>query len=267
MAKQPFVKLSLTTPHLEGDEVRAAQHALRENSYENYHPGRITGRYDEQTAHAARLAKYMLGFPKRTWKGPERFKYGHKLHLTLTGERKLNMIQRRRRARRLARIGNTHPGPAALALAVKQVGTKESPPDSNLTKYGAWYGVQGQPWCAIFVSWCFAHSTRWWSKSSGFRYAYVPFVVNDARAGRNGLSIVTRDQVKPGDLVCFDWPGESPGTADHIGFFRSWVNKTSGTFNTIEGNTSLSNQSNGGEVMARIRDVGLVQAFVRVTTI
>lgn len=24
----------------------------------------------------------------------------------------------------------------------------------NLTKYGDWYGMDGQPWCAMFVSWC-----------------------------------------------------------------------------------------------------------------
>ncbi len=24
----------------------------------------------------------------------------------------------------------------------------------NYTKYGEWYGTNGQPWCAIFVSWC-----------------------------------------------------------------------------------------------------------------
>ncbi len=26
--------------------------------------------------------------------------------------------------------------------------------DKNYTKYGAWYGCNGQPWCAMFVSWC-----------------------------------------------------------------------------------------------------------------
>ena len=24
----------------------------------------------------------------------------------------------------------------------------------NYTKYGAWYGLDGQPWCDMFVSWC-----------------------------------------------------------------------------------------------------------------
>jgi hypothetical protein len=24
----------------------------------------------------------------------------------------------------------------------------------NYTKYGAWYPMQAQPWCAVFVSWC-----------------------------------------------------------------------------------------------------------------
>ena len=25
---------------------------------------------------------------------------------------------------------------------------------NNITKYGEWYGMNGQPWCAMFVSWC-----------------------------------------------------------------------------------------------------------------
>ncbi len=36
-----------------------------------------------------------------------------------------------------------------------QIGTKEDPMGSNRTKYGAWYGMDGQPWCAMFVSYCF----------------------------------------------------------------------------------------------------------------
>ena len=36
-----------------------------------------------------------------------------------------------------------------------ELGTLESPPNSNRTKYGAWYGFDGFPWCAMFVSWVY----------------------------------------------------------------------------------------------------------------
>lgn len=267
-----FQKLDLTTPVAAGDDVRAAQHALKENRFGNFHPGKTDGHYGDHTAAATRRAKYWLGFRKAAWTGAERFAYGHKLHRTLIGERKLTMLQRRRRAHRLRLEEKNGVGLDALRVAKTQLGTKESPPDSNNVKYNTWYyghpvsGSSTYPWCCVFVSWCFANSQpfyRW--RKPNVHYAYVPALVNDARAGRNGLSVVSKTGVRPGDLVCFDWPGESPGLADHIGFFDGWVNQTSGSFKTVEGNTALTDNSNGGEVMARQRSLSLVQVFVRVT--
>lgn len=42
-----------------------------------------------------------------------------------------------------------------LQVAATEKGVKESPAGSNNQKYGAWYGLNGVPWCAIFVSWVF----------------------------------------------------------------------------------------------------------------
>src|SRR4030095_2697910 len=44
---------------------------------------------------------------------------------------------------------------SALKKAISQLGTKESPAESNNVKYGSWYGQNYQPWCAMFVTWCF----------------------------------------------------------------------------------------------------------------
>lgn len=49
-----------------------------------------------------------------------------------------------------------------VATALAEVGTKESPKNSNNVKYNTWfYGkeVRGDdyPWCEVFVCWCFAH--------------------------------------------------------------------------------------------------------------
>ena len=39
-----------------------------------------------------------------------------------------------------------------VEIALSQKGYKEGP--NNDTKYGAWYGLNYNPWCAMFVSWC-----------------------------------------------------------------------------------------------------------------
>ena len=150
---------------------------------------------------------------------------------------------------------------AALSLAITQIGVKESPPNSNNVKYCSWYGMTG-PWCAMFVTWNFCTNKVGDSPSfkKGSAYSYVPYIVSDARAGRNGLRTVGADEVTAGDLVCYDWDWN--GEYDHVGIFEAW---TGNSFNAIEGNTSTSNDSNGGEVMRRNR-LASTQAttFVRV---
>ena len=46
-------------------------------------------------------------------------------------------------------------GVRALALARMNVGVREWPAGSNRNPFGAWFGEDGVPWCAIFVSYCF----------------------------------------------------------------------------------------------------------------
>lgn len=142
-----------------------------------------------------------------------------------------------------------------LDIATSQLGVKESPAGSNRVKFSAWYGVVG-PWCAMFVSWCMAQDGR------KFHYDSVPTIVADAHNRKNGLQIVSKDQVAPNDVVCYDWGHD--GVPDHTGIFEAWVTKGL-TFHAIEGNTAVGNDSNGGEVMRRLRGISDVQAFVRVT--
>jgi len=147
----------------------------------------------------------------------------------------------------------------ALDAAIAELGYVESPNGSNNNKFGAWYGMNGVPWCAIFVTWCFEVGAGGSSSfAKGNYYSYVPYVVSDARNGRNGLSAVSSP--KPGDLVCYDW--QFDGTFDHIGIFKSGSDYE---FRAIEGNTSNGNNSNGGQVMDRARSAGDANiVFVRV---
>jgi len=152
----------------------------------------------------------------------------------------------------------------ALLGALTWIGYKENPARSNNTKFGQWYGVNFQPWCAIFCTFCFEIEAGGSpSFVRGTHYAFVPYIVSDARNRRNGLSVVSSGQVMPGDLVCYDWGRD--GTYDHVGFFEAWVPGSTSQFFAVEGNTGASNNSNGGEVMRRTRSVGGQDSvFVRV---
>jgi hypothetical protein len=156
-------------------------------------------------------------------------------------------------------------GTVAMNFARTQVGVHEMPPGSNdgprVRVYQATTGAYKAPWCASFVTWSFLQAGK---KLTGFNTAYCPSWVNAARAGRNSLSLVARQNVVPGDCVLFDWNGD--GTADHIGIVTSKVSST-GNFTTVEGNTSGpgGDQSNGGEVWKQNRNACVVLCFVRVS--
>lgn len=147
----------------------------------------------------------------------------------------------------------------ALEEAQTQLGYTEGA--NNDTKYGAWYGANYQPWCAMFTTWCYIGAGSG-CFLKGSRYAYVPYLVADAQNGRYGLSITSSPMA--GDLVAYDWSG---GDYDHIGIFQSG---SASSWNAIEGNTSPDNngsQSNGGGVYRRNRTKTQAAkvAFVRVT--
>lgn len=143
---------------------------------------------------------------------------------------------------------------AALAEARRWIGTKESPPNSNRVKFSEWYGMIDF-WCAMFVSYCYETGAQLLGVDSptfsrGNRYAYVPYILNDANNRHYGLTVISSPE--PGDLVIYDWNRD--GKPDHIAIFEKWVSSTH--FTAIEGNTSIDNDSNGGEVMRRTRASG-----------
>lgn len=76
----------------------------------------------------------------------------------------------------------------------------EKPRGSNRTKYGAWYGVDGVPWCAIGVTWVMAQAGLD-AGIYGPRTAWVPDYRVWARA-RGRWSAGTSD-VRVGDIMTF----------------------------------------------------------------
>jgi hypothetical protein len=152
-------------------------------------------------------------------------------------------------------------GQVALAEALRHVGVRESPPGSNRTMFGRWFGVDGVPWCAIFVSYCFDVGAgvvlcRGWRGAgvSTRGVAYVPTLSSWLRATGRAATGPPR----PGDIAIFDWDG---GVPDHVGIV---IRAARGAIETVEGNTAVGNDSDGGEVMRRRRSPAQVSLFGRI---
>ena len=142
-----------------------------------------------------------------------------------------------------------------IEIAKQEIGQTESPPDSNKTKYGIWASLNGLPWCGLFVSYCYAKAEQPLPRI-GFRFPGFAGCQTAVAYFRKNQKVTTLPI--PGDIVFFDWNGD--GRFDHTGIF---VRKFDDIwFETIEGNTSLKNQSNGGQVMLRQRKFSPNTIFV-----
>ncbi len=139
---------------------------------------------------------------------------------------------------------------AILDSASREIGTSEWPPGSNRTKYGEAYGWNGVAWCAIFIWWIFQQN----GMALPIKTASCGQLMNAAKSA--GLWVTKN--YKPGDVVIFDFPGGA--ATDHVGIVES-VNGD--TVMSIEGNTGIGNDANGGQVMRRARKTSLIRGALR----
>lgn len=137
----------------------------------------------------------------------------------------------------------------AIRIAAAEIGYTESPANSNRTKYGEWYGMNGQPWCLMFLQWVFKGSNLL-KKTASCTELYKWFNANNR--------LFSTPQV--GDLVFYNFATPLK-SADHIGIVESVG--FNGSIWAIEGNTSSGgthgvSQSNGGGVYRRQRSQHIV---------
>lgn len=91
-----------------------------------------------------------------------------------------------------------------VALAVKYLGFGETPDGSNHTIFGHWYGEVGA-WCAVFVSFIFAHIVPPLLALIGGKHDYTP---EFARwFSDHGRWHEPSEQMTPGDIMFFAWYG------------------------------------------------------------
>lgn len=134
-----------------------------------------------------------------------------------------------------------------IAVARAEIGVIEGPKD-NETKYGAFTGANFLPWCGSFVNWCASQVNL-----------KIPSVVSTYKGAEAFIKKGRWEAVDvavplPGDLVFFDFPGDSLNRISHIGIVVR--DNGDGTVTCIEGNTSADkkgDQRNGGEVCKKIR--------------
>ena len=143
-----------------------------------------------------------------------------------------------------------------LEIARRQIGTKENPPGTNSNKYGKWYGMDRQPWCAMFVSYCLHGAGLPLNITTKKGFAYCPYGVDwfKKKAWWHDKNKTPR----PGDIVFFLFKGR---VSDHVGIVEKVL--PNGQIQTIEGNTSVSSNDNGGTVMSRRRARSLILGYGR----
>lgn len=254
------INLELTSPAMQDGKgalknktwVHDAQYLLDHNRYdEKFDPGAHDGQYGAHTAAATKRAKYLLGYPKRRVNG----KFGPSLYAYLLpkGNKyakirpKTWVVRGKLREKLLARKAASTHRLRAAQLALTQLGINESPPYSNRVKYSDWYGLIG-PWCAMFMSWLFSQVGR------PLHYAAVQAIYDDARNGRNGLSLVGTPE--KGDLAIVENVG-------HVGMFLEFDGD--GYFKYVSGNTGSGSEADGGEVAVHTIPRSWVNAWVRVS--
>lgn len=132
-----------------------------------------------------------------------------------------------------------------ITRALSEVGNTEVPAGSNRNKYGKAYGMDGVPWCAIFV---------WWVLNYGKdavmpKTAYTPTIWNWAKG--EGILKPASYKAKAGDLVLFQFPALK--RINHVGIVIKDRTSSSDALYCVEGNTSGSDPRNGGMVAATKR--------------
>lgn len=143
-----------------------------------------------------------------------------------------------------------------INTALNEVGVTEYPPNSNNVKYNtAFYGRPVQdgvpspkdryPWCCVFVWWVFAQ--------------HDPCLVKKTASCQdlgNWFNEQGRWHSDPqiGDIVFFKFNTNDRWT-NHVGIVKS-INGN--VIETIEGNTSVNSDDNGGAVMVRQRSSNIV---------
>lgn len=141
-----------------------------------------------------------------------------------------------------------------IEIARADLGYTESPPNSNRTKYGEAYGMNGQPWCVMALWYWFREAGERMAFFGGGKTASCGTLLRWYR--EQGLTVPV-EQVQAGDIVILNFHGTKD--TEHCGLVVEDDKGEDGkliSVYTIEGNTSPGlegSQDNGGCVALKRR--------------
>jgi len=144
-------------------------------------------------------------------------------------------------------------------IAKSQLGFKEGP--DNQTMYGKWYGLDNNPWCAMFVSWCYAEAGLSAKVAASGKKGFASCDAGLKWFAKNN-KLVPIGNAQPGDIVFFQFDDDAE--PDHVGIVKG-NNSTLKYMYCYEGNTSdgKGSQSNGDGVYLKKRNYSSVMAVAR----
>ncbi|MBQ3510617.1 MAG: CHAP domain-containing protein [Peptococcaceae bacterium] len=130
-----------------------------------------------------------------------------------------------------------------IEVAENEVGEKETG-TTNQTKYGKWFGSDGQPWCGMFIAWC-ANEAGILTTASSANLPYVPklagvgairdWYANCGRCLAPNMNAASANRLRPGDVVIID--NATSGDTNHAGIVVS-VDYNTKKAVVVEGNYS-----------------------------
>lgn len=147
-----------------------------------------------------------------------------------------------------------------IEVARADLGYTESPPGSNMTKYGEAYGMNGVPWCVEALWFWFNEAEERMAFFGGGKTASCSLLLRWYK--EQGLVVDKRD-IQIGDILILNFSGTQD--TQHCGLVVD-KGKLAGTWYTIEGNTTPGeegSQDDGGCVALKMRSVKSVVAVCR----
>ena len=156
----------------------------------------------------------------------------------------------------------THPLAAKVVAAAKKYadeGYAEGP--NNDTVFGKRYGMNHQPWCAMFVSGCFDDAGLVHLVAASTKKGFASCDAGAQWFAKN-KRIVPIGQAQAGDVVFFNFD-KKPTDTEHVGIV---VKNDGKNLHCYEGNTSGSSkgsQANGDGVFLKKRAYSLVMSVAR----
>lgn len=157
---------------------------------------------------------------------------------------------------------------AVIDKARADLGYTESPSNSNKTKYGEWYGMNGKPWCVMALAYWFAQAGERMAFFGGGKTASCRTLLRWYR--EQGLT-ADKQAIQVGDILILNFSGKKrDGELDteHCGLVVE-KGPLAGTWYCIEGNTTPGEegtpqeQANGGCVAKKMRSVKNVVGVCR----